>query len=95
MTNSLTKCMTIIITCLLLTACNETKTVTEYRYMVAHPDEAMYYCPVLKKIPDWRTLTDAQVAQTVVTLYKNNITCKSSLESIREFLRRADKKREG
>jgi hypothetical protein len=50
----------------------------------------MYHCPVLKEFPDWKTLTDAQVAKTVVTLYKNNLTCKSSIESIRKFLKDAD-----
>jgi hypothetical protein len=58
--------------------------------MVVHPADAMYHCPVLKEFPDWKTLTDAQVAKTIVTLYKNNITCKSSIESIRKFLKDAD-----
>jgi hypothetical protein len=59
--------------------------------MVVKPDEALYYCPVLKKFPAWQTLTDKQVANTVLTLYKNNINCKSSLESIKKFLDEADK----
>jgi hypothetical protein len=58
--------------------------------MVVHPDEAMYNCPVLKQFPKWQTLTDAQVADTIVKLYKNNITCKSSIESIRKYLNNAD-----
>lgn len=76
---------------LLLAGCNDTKQiVTSYKYMVVHPDEAMYYCPVLKNFPDWKTLTDAQVAKTVVQLHKNNLTCKSSIESIRKFLNDSD-----
>ena len=58
--------------------------------MVVHPSEAMYECPVLKEFPDWRTLTDAQVAKTVLKLYKNNLTCHSSIESIRKFLDESD-----
>jgi hypothetical protein len=58
--------------------------------MVVHPDEAMYRCPVLKEFPHWKTLTDSQVAKTVVQLHKNNLTCKSSIESIRKFLNNAD-----
>ena len=82
-----------ILVALLLAGCNDNvQVVTTYKYMVVHPDEAMYYCPVLKKFPDWRTLTDAQVAQTVVELQKNNITCKSSIESIRRFLKDAEKR---
>lgn len=76
---------------LLLAGCNDTKQiVTSYKYMVVHPDEAMYNCPVLKNFPDWKTLTDAQVAKTVVQLHKNNLTCKSSIESIRKFLNDSD-----
>lgn len=73
-----------------LAGCNETQVVTSYRYMVVHPDEVMYHCPVLKQFPNWKTLTDSQVAKTVVQLHKNNLTCKSSLESIRKFLKESD-----
>lgn len=75
---------------LFLAGCNETQIVQTTKYMVVHPDEAMYYCPVLKEFPDWKTLTEKQVAQTVVKLYKNNLTCKSSIESIRKFLNDSD-----
>jgi hypothetical protein len=81
----------ILLLALVLAGCNDTRqVVTTYKYMVVHPDEAMYYCPVLKKFPDWKTLTDSQVAKTVVQLHKNNLTCKSSIESIRKFLNESD-----
>ena len=84
----------LILTGLLLAGCNDTpqQVVTTYKYMVVHPDEAMYYCPVLKEFPDWKTLTDAQVAKAVIQLHKNNLTCKSSIESIRRFLSDAEKR---
>ena len=82
----------IILICLLLAGCNETQVLTTTKYMVVHPAEAMYYCPVLKEFPDWRKLSDAQVAKTVLLLYKNNLTCKSSIESIREFLDKEEKR---
>ena len=82
----------IILICLLLAGCNETQILTTTKYMVVHPAEAMYYCPVLKEFPDWRKLTDAQVAKTVLFLYKNNLTCKSSIESIKEFLAQEEKR---
>ncbi len=76
---------------MLLASCNsQEQIVTSYKYMVVHPDEAMYNCPVLKNFPNWKTLTDSQVAKTVVQLQKNNLTCKSSIESIRKFLDNAD-----
>ena len=77
----------ILLFALLLAGCNDTKqVVTTYKYLVVHPDEAMYVCPVIKEFPNWKTLTDAQVAKLVVQLHKNNLTCKSSIESIRKFL---------
>lgn len=81
---------------LLLAGCNDTQqVVTSYKYLVVHPDEAMYNCPVLTQFPNWKTLTDSQVAKTLVILHKNNLTCKSSIESIRKFLKEADMKRAG
>lgn len=82
----------IILICLFLAGCNETQVLTTTKYMVVHPAEAMYYCPVLKEFPDWRKLTDAQVAKTVLALYRNNLTCKSSIESIKEFLDKEEKR---
>jgi len=74
-----------------LASCNDqTQIVTSYKYMVAHPSEAMYYCPVVKQFPNWKTLTDSQVAKLLIQLQKNNLTCKSSIESIRKFLNDAD-----
>jgi hypothetical protein len=82
----------LLVAVMLLASCNDTKqVVTTYRHMVVHPDEAMYYCPVVKQFPNWKTLTDSQVAKLVVQLHKNNLTCKSSLESIRNFLKNAEK----
>lgn len=83
----------LLLLALLLAGCNDTQQiVTSYKYLVVHPDEAMYNCPVLKQFPDWKTLTDSQVAKTLVTLHKNNLTCKSSIESIRTFLNESDKR---
>lgn len=83
----------VLLFALLLAGCNDTKqVVTTYKYLVVHPDEAMYACPVLKEFPNWKTLTDAQVAKVLVQLHKNNLTCKSSIESIRKFLKDADKR---
>lgn len=81
-----------------LAACNPNdpaSLITTYKYIVVHPDEAQYYCPVLKTFPKWQTLTDAQVARIIGDLYKNNITCKTSIESIRKFLNDAEIEIEG
>ena len=76
---------------LLLAGCNDqSQVVSTYKYLVVHPAEAMYYCPVLTKAPNWNTLTDSQVAKLIVQLQKNNLTCKSSIESIKKFLDDSD-----
>jgi|694.fasta_scaffold105391_8 hypothetical protein len=88
----LTYLLTIYAT-ILLTSCNDqSQVITSYRYMVVHPSEAMYYCPVLKEFPNWKTLTDAQVAKTVIQLQKNNLNCKSSMQSIKSFLDKEEKR---
>jgi uncharacterized lipoprotein YajG len=82
----------LLLSLLFLAGCNsQEQIVTSYKYMVVHPGEAMYYCPVLKGFPNWKTLTDSQVAKLIVQLQKNNLTCKSSIESIKTFLEDADK----
>lgn len=83
----------LLIGLVLLASCNDqTQIVQSYRYMVVHPDEAMYYCPLVKEFPNWKTLTDSQVAKLIVELQKNNLTCKSSIESIRQFITEADER---
>ena len=82
--------LTVIISLFLIGCNDQSQVLTSYKYMVVHPDEAMYKCPVLKEFPNWKTLTDSQVAKVVVQLHKNNLTCKSSIESIRKFLDDAD-----
>ena len=83
----------LLIGLVLLASCNDqTQIVQSYRYMVVHPDEAMYYCPLVKEFPNWKTLTDSQVAKLIVELQKNNLTCKSSIESIRQFIIEADER---
>jgi hypothetical protein len=72
-----------------LAACNSNdpaSLVTTYKYIVVHPDEAQFYCPILEKFPRWQTLTESEIARIIAQLYKNNITCKSSLVSIKKFL---------
>lgn len=69
----------------LLSACNDISQV-QYKWMVVHPDEALFYCPVIKHFPKWQTLTEKQVGNTIKILQKNNITCKSNIDQIKKFL---------
>lgn len=81
-----------IVPLLLLTACQHTDVALiapEYRIVKA-PDD-LYKCPVLTKFPRDDTLTDQQVGTLILKLHSNNITCKRSLESIKQFYDDAEK----
>jgi len=74
---------------IMLTACQTTGVkpdLIETKLQVITPDSAMYNCPFNKQLPNARTLTDIEVAKTLVELYKNNKTCKNSIDSIKKYL---------
>jgi len=70
---------------LFLTGCQSDQIIISKKIEIIHPDKKMYYCPVIKQLPNWKTLKDSQVATTTASLYKNNLTCKKSIESIRKY----------
>lgn len=47
---------------------------------------SLYNCPVLKKMPDYETLTERQVAQLIVTLQRNNVQCRNSMDAIQKYV---------
>ena len=71
---------------LFLAGCNSTQLLTTTKYQVVIPDASMFQCPIVKKFPDASKLTDVQIAKTLVELYKNNKTCKNSIDAIKKFL---------
>ncbi len=75
---------------LFLTACGSNQIITSSKNVVVKPEEALYNCPTVEVLPDSKTLTDLQVARLIVQLYQNNITCKNSIEAIREFLNKVN-----
>jgi hypothetical protein len=77
---------------LLVTGCMSTNPdLIETRYLAVVPPAAMYKCPVVKKNPSGDTLTDIDVGNFVVKLYKNNWTCKHSIDAIKAFETKAAK----
>lgn len=77
----------VVILALFLASCNSMgPIVTRTKLTVATPDESMYACPVVKKFPEYKTLTEAQVAKLIVELHKNNLTCRSSMDALRKFI---------
>ena len=73
-----------------LAACDPQAQLIADKYHIVKPPLDMYNCPVVDKLPEPKTLTDVQVARTLVKLYVNNKTCKNSLDSIQTFLDNAE-----
>lgn len=72
---------------LAVTACAQPDpVVTSQRYRVVVPEESMFQCDWVERFPESRTLTDLQVARLLVELHQNNIRCRNSIQSIRNFL---------
>ncbi len=77
---------------LLLAACQHTQVALiapEYKIVKA-PDD-LYKCPTVTKFPKDETLTDQEVGSLILKLQNNNVTCKRSLESIKQFYDDAEK----
>jgi hypothetical protein len=77
---------------LLLTACQHTSVsliAPEYK-IVRAPDD-LYKCPIVTKFPKDDTLTDQEVGSLLLKLQNNNITCRRSLDSIKQFYNEAEK----
>jgi hypothetical protein len=81
----------LILSLLLLGACaKDVKLVVPEYKVVKAPDE-LYNCPVEKKFPKSDSLTDQQVGALILKLQKNNITCKNSVDSLKNFYDDAEK----
>ena len=75
---------------LILSGCASTEpNLIQTKYQVVVPDTSMYNCPTMKSFPKVETLTDIQVAQTMVKLYQNNVTCAASMAAIQQYLAQA------
>ena len=81
-----------VISLLLLTACQHTQVALiapEYKIVKA-PDD-LYRCPTVTKFPRDETLTDQEVGSLILKLQNNNVTCRRSLDSIKQFYDEAEK----
>lgn len=60
--------------------------ITEKLVPVSVPDK-LFNCPEVRRLPEVETLSDREVAQLIVHLYSNNLTCKNSERAIKDYLR--------
>jgi hypothetical protein len=59
--------------------------------VVIIPDSALFNCPNVRRFPNPENLTDAQVAELLVTLHRNNTNCQRNINAIKQALEEAKK----
>lgn len=77
-----------LVAALLLAGCQTSQqpvVVTTKRVPIDVP-VGLFNCPVLKSMPEADNLTERQVAQLIVTLHRNNLTCRNSMDAIRRYV---------
>ncbi len=84
----------IIATLGLLVGCASAPTpiITRTKTIVVMPSEAQLRCPELPMVPEnIEIMTDADVAEYILELYKTGRICKGSLKGVKNFLLEAQK----
>lgn len=71
---------------LVLTGCASTNVprIVEKPVVSTVPNE-FFICPTVDQLPNPETLTNAQIADLIIKLDRNNQTCKNSLKAIKEY----------
>ena len=83
----------LLVSVLFLGACSSNQAVLiAPQYKIVKPPEDFYNCPVIKKFPNIENLTNQQVGSIILTLEKNNIVCKNSVDQIKKYLDDAETK---
>jgi hypothetical protein len=77
----------------MLSACGTVKpNIIKTQTIVVMPSESQLRCPDLPVVPsNIETMTDVDVADYILELYKAGRICKGSLEGVKEFLLEAQK----
>lgn len=76
---------------ILLSACSTQKVITRTEYVAPTVNYSLYQCPVVKKFPNYNTLTDGQVAELLVKLQTNNVNCADALEALKKHIRETER----
>lgn len=76
---------------MLLASCTEEEQVLVQKYHIVQVPPQLYNCPVVQTFPQVKTLTERQVANLIVQLHSNNLTCRQSLDAIRRYLAQAER----
>ena len=80
------------LTALALAGCNSSEIkpqLIQKQYVVVVPDNNLYNCPSIGKLPNPDTLTDADVSKLLVRLYGIDAQCSHSIQAIKAYLSKA------
>jgi len=81
----------IIFPLIFISACSTTTGIKiETNTIVIKPSNSLYNCPQLGRLPDPETLTNKQVADTIVKLMRNNKTCNINMKAIQKYISDAE-----
>ena len=82
-----------IIPAILLAGCATTpeQVLVRTEQVVIIPNESLFNCSSVHKFPKPETLTDAQVAELLVALHRNNTNCQRNINAIKKSLEEAKK----
>jgi hypothetical protein len=75
-----------VLAMLMLAGCNTpTAYLVTTKFIAIEIPPDLYQCQVTA-IPDYKTLTDRQVAKLLTALYRDNVTCKTSMDAIKKYV---------
>jgi uncharacterized lipoprotein YajG len=86
------KKLLLIVPVLFLAGCVTTSpTLVRTEQIVIIPENSLFNCPNVRNFPNPENLTDAQVAELLVTLHRNNTNCQRNINAIKQALEEAKK----
>ena len=82
-----------IIPAILLAGCATTpeQVIVRTEQIVIIPNDSLFNCPSVRRFPNPENLTDAQVAELLIALHRNNTNCQRNINAIKKSLEEAKK----
>ena len=82
-----------IIPAILLAGCATTpeQVIVRTEQIVIIPKDSLFNCSSVRRFPNPENLTDAQVAELLIALHRNNTNCQRNINAIKMSLQEAKK----
>ena len=82
-----------IIPAMLLAGCATTpeQVIVRTEQIVIIPNDSLFNCSSVRRFPNPENLTDAQVAELLIALHRNNTNCQRNINAIKKSLEEAKK----